>query len=105
MKLPSSTTAFTAIGFIGEEGSETIMAGTASRDIHEFTLDGEYTDWSNTSVIPKVWRDYKSKLTSISQLDSHSPIVMCDNESFTLVNRDVKKKNYIRKIKDGKIHW
>ena len=44
LKLPSTTTAFTAMAFVGE----TILAGTASRDVHEFTLDGVYTEWSNS---------------------------------------------------------
>lgn len=100
MKLPSTTTAFTSMAFIGPIGDETIMAGTASRDIHEFTMDGEYTEWSSNSKIPNQWRQYRSKVTSISQFKDCS-ILICDNESFTVLDRK-QKGGFLRKIKSSK---
>merc|ERR1719410_2108865 len=95
LKLPSTTTAFTAMAFIGE----TIIAGTASRDVHEFTLEGNYTEWSNNSQIPSKWRSYRSKIVSISQHKNY-PIIFCDNESFTVLKREWPAKDYLRKIKN-----
>jgi len=100
IKLPSTTTAFTSMAFIGPIGDETIMAGTASRDIHEFTMDGEYTEWSSNSKIPNQWRQYRSKVTSISQFKDCS-IIICDNESFTVLDRKQKGQKFLRKIKSN----
>ena len=88
------------MAFIGPIGDETIMAGTASRDIHEFTMDGEYTEWSSNSKIPHQWRQYRSKVTSISQFKDCS-ILICDNESFTVLDRK-QKGGKLRKIKSSK---
>ena len=88
------------MAFIGPIGDETIMAGTASRDIHEFTVDGEYTEWSSNSKIPHQWRQYRSKVTSISQFKDCS-ILICDNESFTVLDRK-QKGGKLRKIKSSK---
>ena len=106
LKLPSSTTTYTAVGFVFDcaSGSESIMAGTASRDVIEFNLDGEFTNWSRDSIIPTKWKDYRSKFISINQYDESSPIILCDNESFTLINRKCKSRNFVRKIKDGMTH-
>ena len=89
------------MAFIGPIGDETIMAGTASRDIHEFTMDGEYTEWSSNSKIPNQWRQYRSKVTSISQFKDCS-ILICDNESFTVLDRK-QKGGFLRKIKSSKL--
>ncbi len=92
------------MAFIGPTGDETIMAGTASRDIHEFTMDGEYTEWSSNSKIPDQWRQYRSKVTSISQFKDCS-ILICDNESFTVLDRKQstgQKGGFLRKIKSSK---
>jgi hypothetical protein len=74
------------------------MAATASRDIHETTVTGEYTDWSQFSIIPSQWRTYRSKIVNISQF-GNEPIFICDNETFTVLNRDNEKSNNLRKIK------
>ena len=91
------------MAFIGPIGDETIMAGTASRDIHEFTMDGEYTEWSSNSKIPNQWRQYRSKVTSISQFKDCS-IIICDNESFTVLDRKQKGQKFLRKIKSSKYY-
>ena len=80
----------------------TILACTASRDIHEFTMDGVYTEWSNSSIIPSKWRTYRSKLVNINQHGENWPILLCDNESFTVLDRSKPKKDYLRKIKNSK---
>jgi len=96
LRLPACTTAFTAMAFLGS----TILACTASRDIHEFTMDGVYTEWSNSSIIPSKWRTYRSKLVNINQHGENWPILLCDNESFTVLDRSKPKKDYLRKIKN-----
>ena len=87
------------MAFIGE----TIIAGTASRDVHEFTLEGNYTEWSNNSQIPSKWRSYRSKIVSISQHKNY-PIIFCDNESFTVLKREWPAKDYLRKIKNSELN-
>jgi len=77
------------------------MAATASRDIHEFDLHGEYTKWSNNAQIPFQWRGYRSKVVGIAQ-HQNSPILLCDNESFTVLDRRQEKSDTLRKIKARK---
>ena len=55
-RVPQAATAFTAAAFVRSGKSETLMATTASRDVHEFDMNGEYTEWSNNSVVPQHWR-------------------------------------------------
>ena len=74
------------------------MASTASRDIHEFNLDGEYTEWSNSSSIPPAWRSYRSKIVSIDQFGTR-PILLCDNESFTFLDRSRAESKKLTKIR------
>ena len=78
--------------------SVTLLASTASRDIHEFNLDGEYTEWSNSSSIPPVWRSYRSKIVSIDQFGT-GPVLMCDNESFTFLDRTRGESKKLTKIR------
>merc|ERR1711957_462283 len=60
-------TAFTAAAFVRDGEKVNLMAATASRDIHEFDLNGEYTKWSNNAIIPAQWRGYRSKVVAITQ--------------------------------------
>ena len=99
--IPRAATAFTAAAFVMDGDKELLMAATASRDIHEFDVNGEYTDWSNNAKIPTQWRGYRSKVVAITQ-HNQSPILLCDNESFTVLDRRQEKSNLLRKIKSRK---
>ena len=100
VRVPRAATAFTAAAFVRRGQSETLMATTASRDVHEFDLDGEYTQWSNSATIPQHWRAYRSKIVSVRQFED-SKIILCDNESFTLLDRTQPASNKLRKIKSN----
>ena len=100
IRVPRAATGFTSGAFVSGDGREALMVATASRDIHEFDAEGEYTEWSNTAEIPDKWRGYRSKIVAITQ-HGEGPVILSDNESFTVLDRRQKKSNVLRKIKAG----
>ncbi|CAG5113459.1 Oidioi.mRNA.OKI2018_I69.chr2.g7567.t1.cds [Oikopleura dioica] len=89
--IPRAATAYTAANFImSENGEETLLASTASRDIHEFNLEGEYTKWSNSSSIPPYMAQFGTR-----------PIILCDNESFTFMDRSRQESKNLTKIRSA----
>ena len=102
IRVPRAATGFTSGAFVSRDGREALMVATASRDIHEFDAQGEYTEWSNAAEIPDKWRGYRSKIVAITQ-HGEGPVLLTDNESFTVLDRRQKKSNVLRKIKAGKV--